>query len=181
MDVGIFGHLVDIGHIALGLEQAPQRGQINSSGDNGILLYVEVAGIVPSTNGKARNVFQWFVLGVVFGSLTIAIVNLNIGWGHDGIVHIGAAMPYSIAFVHFHVVHGYNQRYVHRGMPLVGIDFLVDREGVGLYAVVFDDVKSGFVHLGKVDAGIVVAAIEYAPFFYLGVQGQCLSAIGIDT
>ena len=66
-------------------------------------------------------------------------------------------------------------------MPFVCVDVLVDREGVCLNAVVLDDVKTGFGHLGKVDAGIVVAAIEYAPFGHFGIQGQRLAAVGIDA
>ena len=66
-------------------------------------------------------------------------------------------------------------------MPLVGIYILVYREGVGLYAFVFDAVETRLPELREVDLDVVVPVVEHAPFLGLHLHCDGLASVRIDA
>ena len=180
VDVGIFCNLINEGHIPLRLEQAPQSRKVLGRGDNGVLLDIEVSGIIPSANCKAWNVLQRLVFSIVLRSLTIAVVNIDVCGSHNGVVHIGPSVPYAIGFIHLHMVHSHYKGDIHRGVPLVRVDVPCNREGISPYSVILNGIETFFAYLREICGEIVVAVIEHAPRLGFRLQDSLDAAVGVE-
>ena len=128
MDVYELSLLVDVCLVAVLSEEIPKQCELRSKSDHGTRLDVEVAGIIPCSYRKTRDMLVRLVLGICLVTHPVTVMHRDIERCLESIVHIRTAVPYPVAFLHFHMVHLSRKPYVHCSVPLVTIHILRDRE-----------------------------------------------------
>ena len=181
VDIGILRLLVDERLVAQRPEVPPDVAQVLGRVQDGICLDIEVAGVIPAADGQPGNVLEGLVLGVGHIGRGVAVMQADVGRGLQGVVHVGAAVPDPVGLVHLHVVHVDDQGNVHGRMPLIGINVLVNREGVRLYTLIVNAVEARLADVGKVDLDIVVAMVIFAPDIDIHRLGDRLGAVRVDA
>ena len=180
VDIRILGLFVDEGLVPHRTEVGPDVAEVGSGGKYGVGLDVEVTGIVPSADCEAGNVLKRLILGIGLAALGITVVQSYIGGSLEGVIHVGASVPDPVGLVDLHVVHVDDEGNIHRRMPLVAVDPLVDRERIGLNSLIIDAVEAGLLDIGEVELHVIVTMVELTPELRRNLLCHGLGAVRID-
>ena len=88
-------------------------------------------------------------------------------------------MPYTVSFVHKHVVHLYRKPDIHSVVPLAVINVLVDWERIGSETIIFNKIGTRIGYCTEITLSIIIAVIEYTPLLNGRLQHKRMAAVGV--
>ena len=109
VDVSVECLMVDESLVSLRTEGTPHIGEVLGCGNYRVGLDVEVSGVIPSTDCKSGDMLQGCILGVGLVAHCVTVVEADVEGSLEGVVHIGASVPYTVSLVNLHMVHIHNQ------------------------------------------------------------------------
>ena len=109
----------------------------------------------------------------------VSVLLLVVGRCLNGIIHVRAAVPYTVCLVNHHMIHLNGQPHIHCVVPLAVIYVHVDGERICLDALVLYVICTGLAYVTEITLGVVVSVIEHTPLLHCGSKRQCVAAVGI--